>query len=81
MAAIAEASAGLEAKLDGILARHDELGRMMAAASGEAYVALAKEHAELRAESPGGSKSLSRASAPDTPSSRRPWPERRPTRR
>jgi peptide chain release factor 1 len=43
----AEASAGLEAKLDGILARHEELGRMMAGASGEAYVELAKEYAEV----------------------------------
>jgi peptide chain release factor 1 len=43
----AEASSGLEAKLDGILARHAELGRAMAAASGEAYVELAKEYAEV----------------------------------
>jgi peptide chain release factor 1 len=36
-----------EAKLDGILARHAELGRAMAAAGGEQYAALAKEYAEL----------------------------------
>jgi peptide chain release factor 1 len=47
LVAIAEASSGLEAKLDGILARHEELGRMMAEASGEAYVELAKEYAEV----------------------------------
>jgi peptide chain release factor 1 len=43
----AEAPTGLEAKLDAILARHGELGHMMAGASGEAYVALAKEYAEV----------------------------------
>ena len=42
-----EAPSGLEAKLDAILARHGELGHMMAGASGEAYVALAKEYAEV----------------------------------
>jgi peptide chain release factor 1 len=42
-----EATTGLEAKLDGILARHAELGRLMTTASGEAYVALAKEFADL----------------------------------
>ena len=36
-----------EAKLDGILARHAELGRAMAEAGGEDYAALAKEYAEL----------------------------------
>jgi peptide chain release factor 1 len=36
-----------EAKLDGILARHAELGRAMAEAGGEHYAALAKEYAEL----------------------------------
>jgi peptide chain release factor 1 len=43
----AEPTAGLEAKLDGILARHAELSELMASASGEAYVALAKEFADL----------------------------------
>jgi peptide chain release factor 1 len=38
---------GFEGKLDGILARHAELGRAMAAAGGEQYAALAKEYAEL----------------------------------
>ena len=47
MATTAEAPSGLESKLDGILVRHEELGRMMAGASGEAYVALAKEYAEV----------------------------------
>ncbi|HZA67420.1 MAG TPA: peptide chain release factor 1 [Geminicoccaceae bacterium] len=42
-----EAGRGFEAKLDGILARHAELGRTMAAAGGEDYAALAKEYAEL----------------------------------
>jgi peptide chain release factor 1 len=36
-----------EAKLDGILARHAEVGRAMAGAGGEGYAALAKEYAEL----------------------------------
>jgi peptide chain release factor 1 len=36
-----------EAKLDGILARHAELGRAMVEASGEGYATLAKEYAEL----------------------------------
>ncbi len=36
-----------EAKLDGILARHAELGRTMVGASGEGYATLAKEYAEL----------------------------------
>jgi peptide chain release factor 1 len=36
-----------EVKLDGILARHDELGHAMAEAGGEAYAALAREYAEL----------------------------------
>jgi peptide chain release factor 1 len=43
----AEPTTGLEAKLDGILARHAELGELMARASGETYVALAKEFADL----------------------------------
>ncbi len=43
----AEPSTGLEAKLDGILARHAEVGRLMASVSGEAYVALAREFADL----------------------------------
>jgi peptide chain release factor 1 len=47
LVATAEAPSSLEAKLDGILARHEELGRMMAEASGEAYVELAKEYAEV----------------------------------
>ena len=41
----AEPTMGLEARLDGILARHAELGQLMASASGEAYVALAREFA------------------------------------
>jgi peptide chain release factor 1 len=36
-----------EAKLDGILARHAELGRALGEAGGERYAALAKEYAEL----------------------------------
>jgi peptide chain release factor 1 len=40
-------SVNLEAKLDGILRRHDELGRLMTSVSGEEYSALAKEYAEL----------------------------------
>jgi peptide chain release factor 1 len=36
-----------EAKLDGILARHAELGRAMTEASGENYATLAREYAEL----------------------------------
>jgi peptide chain release factor 1 len=36
-----------EAKLDGILARHAELGRAMVEAGGEGYATLAKEYAEL----------------------------------
>jgi peptide chain release factor 1 len=43
----AESGRGFEAKLDGILARHAELGRTMAAAGGEDYAALGKEYAEL----------------------------------
>ncbi len=43
----AEPTTGLEAKLDGILARHAEVGELMASVSGEAYVALAKEFADL----------------------------------
>jgi peptide chain release factor 1 len=39
----------LEAKLDGILRRHGELGRLMASAPGDDYSALAKEYAELDA--------------------------------
>jgi peptide chain release factor 1 len=39
----------LEAKLDGILRRHAELGRLMASAPGDEYSALAKEYAELDA--------------------------------
>jgi peptide chain release factor 1 len=37
----------LEARLDGILRRHDELGPLMATASGDAYMALAREFAEI----------------------------------
>lgn len=40
-------TASLETKLDGILRRHDEVGRLMATASGDQYTALAKEFAEL----------------------------------
>ena len=36
-----------EAKLDGIMARHAELGRAMVEASGEGYATLAKEYAEI----------------------------------
>ena len=43
----AQPTSALEAKLDGILARHDELGHLLASASGEAYSALAREFAEL----------------------------------
>jgi peptide chain release factor 1 len=43
----AQRTSALEAKLDGILARHDELGHLLASASGEAYGALAREFAEL----------------------------------
>jgi peptide chain release factor 1 len=43
----AEPNRGFEAKLDGILARHAEVGRAMAEAGGERYAALAKEYAEL----------------------------------
>ncbi len=42
-----EPSRGFEAKLDGILARHAELGQAIAEARGESYAALAKEYAEL----------------------------------
>jgi peptide chain release factor 1 len=42
-----ESAPGLDAKLDGILARHEELGRLMAETAGDAYVDLAKEYAEL----------------------------------
>ena len=42
-----EPSRGFEAKLEGILARHAELGRAMAEAGGEDYAALAKEYADL----------------------------------
>ena len=45
----AEPTTGLKAKLDGILARHAEVGQLMASASGEAYVTLAKEFADLDA--------------------------------
>ena len=38
---------GFEAKLDGILARHAELGQAMAEAGVERYAALAKEYAEI----------------------------------
>ncbi len=47
MVTTAEPTTGLEAKLDGILARHAEVSRLMASASGEAYVALAREFADL----------------------------------
>lgn len=40
-------TASLETKLDGILRRHDEVGLLMATASGDQYTALAKEFAEL----------------------------------
>ncbi|MEM7021724.1 MAG: PCRF domain-containing protein, partial [Pseudomonadota bacterium] len=40
-------AANLEAKLDGILRRHDELAELMATASSDAYMALAKEFAEI----------------------------------
>jgi peptide chain release factor 1 len=43
----AEPNRGFEAKLDGILVRHAELGQAMAEAGGERYAALAKEYAEL----------------------------------
>jgi peptide chain release factor 1 len=43
----AEPGRGFAAKLDGILARHAELGRTMAEAGGERYAFLAKEYAEL----------------------------------
>jgi peptide chain release factor 1 len=42
-----EPGRGFQAKLDGILARHAELGRTMAEAGGERYALLAKEYAEL----------------------------------
>ncbi|MDF2781178.1 MAG: prfA [Geminicoccaceae bacterium] len=45
----AHATSGFEAKLDGILARRDELGHLLASASGEGYAALAREFAELEA--------------------------------
>jgi peptide chain release factor 1 len=45
----AHATSGFEAKLDGILARRDELGDLLASASGEGYAALAREFAELEA--------------------------------
>jgi peptide chain release factor 1 len=44
-----ERTTSLEAKLDGILRRHDELAQQMASASGEAYMALAREFAEIDA--------------------------------
>ncbi len=40
-------AANLEAKLDRILRRHDELGPLMASASSDAYMALAREFAEI----------------------------------
>jgi len=40
-------NASLETKLDGILRRHDELAQQMAGTSGEAYMALAREFAEI----------------------------------
>jgi peptide chain release factor 1 len=43
----ADKRSGFEGKLDGILNRRDELGRLMANTSGEGYKALAKEFAEL----------------------------------
>jgi peptide chain release factor 1 len=43
----AQPTSALEAKLDGILARHDELGHLLASASGETYSALAREFADL----------------------------------
>ncbi len=43
----ADQRSGFEGKLDGILNRRDELGRLMASTSGEGYKALAKEFAEL----------------------------------
>jgi peptide chain release factor 1 len=43
----AQPTFALEAKLDGILARRDELGHLLASASGEGYSALAREFADL----------------------------------
>jgi peptide chain release factor 1 len=40
-------AANLEAKLDRILRRYDELGRLMATASNDAYMPLAREFAEI----------------------------------
>ena len=40
-------TSALETRLDAILARRDELGHLLASASGEAYSALAKEFANL----------------------------------
>jgi peptide chain release factor 1 len=42
-------ASNLEARLDGILRRHDELGRLMATASSDAYMPLAREFAEIDA--------------------------------
>ena len=42
-------TANLEAKLDGILRRHGELAQQMATASGDAYMPLAREFAEIDA--------------------------------
>jgi peptide chain release factor 1 len=42
-------AANMEAKLDGILRRHEELAQQMTVASGEAYMALAREFAEIDA--------------------------------
>jgi peptide chain release factor 1 len=45
----AHPTSGFDAKLDGILTRRDELGHLLASASGESYAALAREFAELAA--------------------------------
>jgi peptide chain release factor 1 len=43
----ADYAEGFESKLDGILARFDELGELMATAGGDDYAGLAREFAEL----------------------------------
>ena len=42
-------ASNLELRLDGILRRHSELSQLMATASGDAYMALAREFAEIDA--------------------------------
>jgi peptide chain release factor 1 len=44
-----ERTSGLEAKLDGILARRDELSHRLSSAAGDQYASLAREYAELDA--------------------------------